>query len=29
MMVLFILGYAPSLGTLAYTSIELIPLEIR
>ncbi|KAL8292806.1 hypothetical protein RQP46_000500 [Phenoliferia psychrophenolica] len=29
MMVLFIIGYAPSLGTLAYTSIELIPLEIR
>ncbi|KAI5476100.1 MFS transporter, SP family, arabinose:H+ symporter [Pseudohyphozyma bogoriensis] len=29
MMVLFIIGYAPSLGTLPYTSIELIPLEIR
>ncbi|KAI5476101.1 MFS transporter, SP family, arabinose:H+ symporter [Pseudohyphozyma bogoriensis] len=29
MMVLFIVGYAPSLGTIPYTSIELIPLEVR
>ncbi|BGO90244.1 hypothetical protein NBRC10512_004765 [Rhodotorula toruloides] len=29
MMCLFIVGYAPSLGTIAYTTIELIPLEVR
>ncbi|KAM0755451.1 general substrate transporter [Meredithblackwellia eburnea MCA 4105] len=29
MMVLFIVGYAPSFGTIAYTSIELMPLEVR
>ncbi|GAA5869731.1 hypothetical protein JCM8547_005830 [Rhodosporidiobolus lusitaniae] len=29
MMCFFIVGYAPSLGTIAYTTIELIPLEVR
>lgn len=29
MMCTFIVGYAPSLGTIAYTTIELIPLEVR
>ncbi|GAA5919280.1 hypothetical protein JCM6882_008668 [Rhodosporidiobolus microsporus] len=29
MMCLFIVGYAPSLGTLAYSTVELIPLEVR
>ncbi|KAM0752616.1 general substrate transporter [Meredithblackwellia eburnea MCA 4105] len=29
MMVIFIVGYAPSFGTIAYTSIELMPLEVR
>ncbi len=26
---MFIVGYAPSIGTLAYTVVELIPLEVR
>ncbi|KAI5480142.1 MFS transporter, SP family, arabinose:H+ symporter [Pseudohyphozyma bogoriensis] len=29
MVVIFIVGFAPSLGTLSYTTIELIPLEVR
>ncbi|KAI5478747.1 MFS transporter, SP family, arabinose:H+ symporter [Pseudohyphozyma bogoriensis] len=29
MFVLFIIGYAPAIGSLPYTAIELIPLEIR
>lgn len=28
-MCVFILGNAPSIGTLAYTTVELIPLEVR